>query len=107
MQGRPQQALQCRREHLVYQRQGLVVMPEEVLASPEWTLLAKLPVQGSGHIKFPPPFEGEEVPPSLPPWRGSQVGVAKEVGLVSSGMTPKRVAYNQTVKTFVPSLPGK
>ena len=43
LKGWPQQALQRGREDLVDQRQGLVVVPEEVLAPPEGALLSKLP----------------------------------------------------------------
>ena len=50
-----QQALQSGGEDLVYERQGLGVVPEDVLAPPEWPLLSKLSAQSTRQLslRFP------------------------------------------------------
>lgn len=42
-----QKALECRREHLVYQRQRLIIVPEEILTPPEGPGLSKFPAGSS------------------------------------------------------------
>ncbi len=45
-----QQALQSGGEDLVYERQGLGVVPEDVLAPPEWPLLSELSAQSTWQL---------------------------------------------------------